>query len=160
MKQLSQRSFRVSGRRRAPTVADLLTIAVLLSLVVFLATWMPRQGAATLALVQYAGGERQVRLDIEQSFELSGPLGPTTVRVSHQAIRRRRFNCVVVWSSTAASPARRPNSRSATSQPKRCRVQTCCPDVASQPHRPNIVDTPVALEIDEWRIAVGRNADL
>ena len=93
MKQLSQRSFGVSGRRRAPTVADLLTIAVLLSLVVFLATWMPRQGAATLALVQYAGGERQVRLDMEQSFELAGPLGPTTVRVSNGSIGIDAASC-------------------------------------------------------------------
>ena len=121
----AQRSISVGGtsvggtplttRRRAPTVADLLTIAAVLLLAVLLATWMPHQGTATMAVVRHAGGEQQVRLDVTQSFEFAGPRGMTTVQIDAGSI----------WIAAASCPRQLCRRMGRTNQPTRAVV--CIP---------------------------------
>ncbi len=106
----------VSGRRRAPTPADLATIAGVLLLVVGSGLWMPHGGAAAFALVQSATVEQQVRLDVDQTLELEGPLGMTIVRVQGGSI----------WIETASSQRQLCRRMGRTNQPTRALV--CIPN--------------------------------
>ena len=87
MTQWSQRSFRSSGRRRAPTVADLLTIALLLA-VSILSTGVFRSGpAASMALVRTAD------LNVDGTRDFQGPLGVTRVEVHDGSVAIRESPC-------------------------------------------------------------------
>jgi hypothetical protein len=76
-----QRTFPVSGRRRAPTPADVVAIAVVVVATVGLAVLQPRGGRAVEALVRCSDGERRVRLDVDQVLTCEGPLGQTVLSV-------------------------------------------------------------------------------
>ena len=106
----------ISGRRRAPTPADLVAIAGVLVLVVGSGLWMPHGGSSALALVQSAAAEQQVRLDVDQTLELEGPLGLTVVRVQSGSI----------WVETAACPRQLCRRMGRTNHPTRALV--CIPN--------------------------------
>ena len=93
MRQWTQRSFRSSGRRRAPTVADLLTIGLLLTASI-LATGIFQRGAPdAMALVRSEAGEVLLALnkDLVQDFE--GPQGVTQIEVHNGFVRIVQAPC-------------------------------------------------------------------
>jgi hypothetical protein len=93
MRPWRQRTFPVSGRRRAPTPADLLTIVAVLVGTVCLAVLRPDAGRATVALVRCSDGERRVRLDVDQVLFCDGPVGRTVLRVEDGRIRIEEAPC-------------------------------------------------------------------
>ena len=88
-----QRTFRSDGRRRAPTPADLLTIAVLLVLAVASAALMPHAVVSGVAVVRHAGGEERLPLDQDVVRHLDGPRGRTEVVVEDGAVRIAAAPC-------------------------------------------------------------------
>jgi len=116
MKPWSQRTFPVSGRRRAPTPADLATVLILLAGTVVLGFHPPRGGVATLAVIESDAGTQRVRLDVDQEVPCTGPLGTSHVQVHDGRI------------AIVSSPCRRQLCRrmGATNDPARSLV--CIPN--------------------------------
>lgn len=93
MRPWTQRSFRSSGRRRAPTLADLITIALLLAASI-LSTGIFKRGApAAMALVRTVGGEVLLPLDTDVIRDFEGPLGVTRVEVHNGFVRIIQSPC-------------------------------------------------------------------
>lgn len=113
---LPLRRLSVSGRRRAPTPADLVTIVCLFLLVVFSGLWIPHGGASGLARVQSSTVDQRVRLDVDQTLELVGPLGMTLVRVQNGHI----------WIESAPCPRQFCRRMGRTNNPARALV--CIPN--------------------------------
>jgi hypothetical protein len=93
MRPSVQRSFRNSGRRRAPTVADLVTIGLLLALSIVAAGVLQRGAPAGVALVRTADGEFVLPLDIDVVRDCNGPQGVTRLTVQRGSISVTQAPC-------------------------------------------------------------------
>ena len=93
MTQWTQRSFRSSGRRRAPTWADLLSIAVLLAASILSAGIFQRGPASAMALVRTVEGDVLLPLGTDVTRDFQGPLGLTRVEVRDGFVRIRESPC-------------------------------------------------------------------
>ena len=93
MNQWTQRSFPSSGRRRAPTWADLFTIVMLLAASVLSTGIFQRGPAAAMALVRTTDGEVHLPLATDMTRTFEGPLGVTRVEVHDGFVAIRESPC-------------------------------------------------------------------
>ena len=121
MRRWWRRSFPVSGRRRAPTPADGITIVLVVAATVLLSLQLPRGGVAVAALVSCPDGEQRVRLDVDQELSCEGPLGTTRLQVRSGSIAIVQAPCRRQL-CRRMGPTRQP-SRSLVCIPNRVRVR-------------------------------------